>query len=125
MADKDEKAAKHPMQEYVAPNRKGLTDEEVTRLGVAAIDYDPKFDRMGVTRRVLGHITDEDHVGRGPRNEAARLAVELSEDPNTPGAFDVEAIQEHLDKLEEAGLVKQRATGAYSVTRAGTVELVN
>jgi hypothetical protein len=32
---------------------------------------------------VLGHITDEDHVGRGPRNTGDRLHQELAENPYT------------------------------------------
>jgi hypothetical protein len=121
---------------YVAPNHDGLTDEEVQTLGISAINYEPKFDRLGLTRRVLGHITDEDHVGRGPRNTAARLDQELDEDRNTPYRKNVpdpenpEAVvplkvQEHLDKLVEAGLVEKRDDDTYAVTEAGITELVN
>lgn len=106
-------------------------------------DYEPHFDRSGTTRRVLGHITDEDHVGRGPRNTTERLAVELAEDPNTrifPAstagdatdehegieAYDpATVVQEHLDELLAAGLIAARDDGAYEVTEAGRVELVN
>ena len=66
--------------------------------------YEPHFDRLGVHRRVLGHITEEDHVGRGPRNTAERLTEELSEDPYTPFDGDEDDVQEYLDDLEASGL---------------------
>lgn len=92
----------------------------------AVEDYEPHFERTGTTRRVLGHITDEDHVGRGPRNTTARLAQELAEDPYTAisdGQDD--QVQAHLDDLEGAGLVEVRDDGTYEVTEAGRVELAN
>jgi DNA-binding PadR family transcriptional regulator len=73
---------------------------------------------------VLGHITDEDHVGRGPRNTAERLAQELDEDPFTDFAEDTAAMQELLDDLEASGLVSQD-DGVYTVTDAGHAELAN
>lgn len=89
-------------------------------------DYEPHFDRLGTERRVLGHITDEDHVGRGPRNTPERLALELAEDPYTAIEFDeLGVVQGHLDALEEAGLVEKREDGTYGVTEAGLTELVN
>lgn len=89
-------------------------------------DYEPHFDRLGTERRVLGQITDDDHVGRGPRNTVERLSVELAEDPYTAIEFNEEdAVQGHLDALEEAGLVEKREDGTYGVTEAGLTELVN
>jgi hypothetical protein len=106
-------------------------------------DYEPCFDRASTTRRVLGHVTDEDHVNRGPRNTVERLAKELSEDPYTPrireahgGYTDadgktVEAydpasdVTEHVEKLVSAGLLERRDDDTLAVTRAGHVELVN
>ena len=87
-------------------------------------DYEPHFDRAGTERRVLGHITDDDHVGRGPRNNIDRLALELSEDPNTRYAGNIDQLQDYLDALEQAGLVEQ-ADGVYTVTDAGRTELAN
>jgi hypothetical protein len=99
-------------------------------------DYEPFFPRDGSTRRVLMHITDEDHVGRGPRNTVDRLAVELFEDPHSPGfkTVDVALVQQHLDTLANArrgtldpvvALVEKRKDGTYGVTDAGRVELAN
>jgi hypothetical protein len=99
--------------------------------------YDPHFARDSVQRRVLAYITDDDHVGRGPRNTADRLAQELDEDPNTPfvlEGFDDPAtgepvegddVQGYLDELVEAGLVEARDDGTYGVTEPGRIELVN
>ncbi len=87
-------------------------------------DYEPHFDRLSVERRVLGHVTEDDHVGRGPRNTIDRLRLELEEDPNTRYGGSVEQLQDYLDALEEAGLVEQ-ADGVYAVTEAGRVELAN
>jgi hypothetical protein len=87
-------------------------------------EYEPKFDRLSTTRRVLGHVTDEDHVGMGPRNTPERLAYELAGDPYTN--FDQgDDVQEHLDDLEAAGLVQKREDGTYAVTEAGTYELMH
>ena len=88
--------------------------------------YESHFDPAGTTRRVLGHITDEDHVGRGGRNTTARLAQELAEDPFTAiGGGQDDQVQKHLDDLVEAGLVEERDDGTYGVTDAGRVELAN
>lgn len=90
------------------------------------VSYEPNFDPLGTTRRVLGHITDEDHVGRGPRNTVERLTQELAEDPFTAVEFnEVGAVQSHLDALEQAGLVAKRDDGSYEVTEAGQTELTN
>jgi winged helix-turn-helix protein len=85
--------------------------------------YEPKFDRLGTHRRVLGHVTDEDHVGRGPRNTAARLNQELAEDPYTEFDRD-DDVQEYLDDLEANGLISQQE-GTYKVTEAGQYELMH
>lgn len=87
-------------------------------------DYEPKFDRLSTERRVLGHVTDDDHVGRGPRNTVDRLALELQEDPNTRYGGNVEQLQGYLDDLEEAGLIEQ-SDGVYTVTGDGQTELAN
>ena len=89
-------------------------------------EYEPAFEREGTTRRVLGHISDEDHVGRGPRNTAERLAQELAEDPNTAIEFDEQdVVQGHLDDLVAEGLIEVRDDGTYGVTDAGYTELAN
>jgi hypothetical protein len=90
-----------------------------------AEDYKPKFDRLSTERRVLGHITDEGHVGRGPRNTAERLAVELHEDPYTEYGGDQQEMQDYLDSLEQAGLILGRGDGTYEVTDDGRTELTN
>ena len=88
-------------------------------------DFEPVLDRLSTERRVLGHISDEDHVGRGPRNTAERLAQELAEDPNTAVEYDeLGAVQGYLDTLEEEGLVEQ-SDGVYSLTELGFTELAN
>lgn len=88
-------------------------------------DYEPHFERTSTERRVLGHITDEDHVGRGPRNTAERLELELSEDPNTQYGGNSEQLQGYLDSLEQAGLIEKHDDGTLSVTEAGVTELSN
>jgi hypothetical protein len=88
-------------------------------------DYEPNFDRASVQRRVLGHITDENHVGRGPRNTADRLSQELDEDPNSSFVADEDDMQAILDELEDAGLVAARDDGTYEVTEPGRIELAN
>jgi ribosomal protein S19E (S16A) len=87
-------------------------------------EYEPHFDRLGIHRRVLGHITDEDHVGRGPRNTADRLTEELGEDPFTPFDGSEDDVQEYLDDLEASGLVSKDAD-VYTVTEAGQYELTH
>ena len=86
--------------------------------------YEPKFDPLGTHRRVLGHVTDEDHVGRGPRNTAERLTQELAEDPYTNFEED-DDVQEYLDDLEAEGLVSKTKAGVYTVTDAGREELTH
>jgi hypothetical protein len=88
-------------------------------------DYEPKFARVGTTRRVLGHITDDDHMGRGARNTLARLVQELAEDPNTTYAGDVGDMREYLEALEEAELISRREDGTFVVTDAGRYELTH
>jgi hypothetical protein len=88
-------------------------------------DYEPHFDRASIQRRVLGYITDDDHVGRGPRNTADRLNQELDEDPFSPYVADDDDVQAYLDELVEAGLVEDRGDGTYGVTEPGRIELVN
>jgi hypothetical protein len=86
--------------------------------------YEPHFDPEGTTRRVLGFISDDLHLGR-PRNTLAVLAEDLADDPNSVVEHNEdEAIQTHLDKLVDAGLVEE-SDGIYSVTQAGRVELAN
>lgn len=92
--------------------------------------YEPHFDRLGVTRRVLGHVTDEVDVDAvGPRNTLEALSYGLATDANTPlhGTSTEVApeVQEHLDSLVEAGLLKVRKDGSYEVTAAGLTELRN
>jgi hypothetical protein len=88
-------------------------------------NFEPVLDRLSTERRVLGHISDEDHVGRGPRNTVDRLAQELAEDPNTAVEYDEQgAVQGYLDTLEEEGLVEQ-TNGVYSLTELGFTELAN
>ena len=79
-------------------------------------EYDPHFDRQSFQRLVLAHITDENHLGRGPRNTTEMIATDLGEDPGD--VFDA------LGELADAGLVTHK-DGVYTVTNAGTVELVN
>ena len=89
-------------------------------------DFKPVLDRLSTERRVLGHISDEDHMGRGPRNTAERLALELAEDPHTAVEFDEEAVvQGHLDTLVDAGLIELRDDDTYALTEAGFTELAN
>jgi hypothetical protein len=88
-------------------------------------DYEPHFERTGIERRVLAHITDDDHVGRGPRNTAERLSQELDEDPFSPFVADEDDVQVQLDELEEAGLIEARGDGTYGVTEPGRIELAN
>ena len=86
--------------------------------------YEPHFDRMGTTHRVLGFITDEEHLGRA-RNTAAVLAEDLADDPFTAVEHNEQnAVQKHLDALEDAGLVEQ-SEGVYQITDAGRIELAN
>jgi hypothetical protein len=93
---------------------------------LAQDDYEPEFERLSVERRVLGHITDQEHVGRGPRNTVERLAQELAEDPWTDIGFGQEdSVQEYLNDLETHGLIEKRADGTYALTEAGEIELAN
>lgn len=89
--------------------------------------YEPHFDRMGLTRRVLGFVTDEDHLGLGPRNTHDLIARDMAGDVNSPQVTwdDSSRVQPALDKLVEAGLLEQREDGSYAVTEAGRVELRN
>jgi hypothetical protein len=115
--DEAPEPAEHPQAEFIVP------------------DYEPNFDRGGTTRRVLGHVTDEDHANRGPRNTEERLARELTEDPYTPRIHEaadgdedytpLEEVQGHVRKLVDAGLLERREDGTLAVTREGHVELVN
>src|SRR5215831_20963755 len=91
---------------------------------LAVEDYDPNFDRLSTERRVLGFISDEDHLGR-PRNTVEVLAEDMRDDPNSDHAGDVEEMQEYLDSLEGVGLVAKRDDETYEVTEAGRVELAN
>lgn len=131
---------------YKRPNRAGLSDEQIKTLGVAAVDYDPRVPRESIERRVLGHISDEQHVGRGPRNTIPRLALELAEDPATMGVGqvvdvgvqgeppkwrwvshegDIDRIDAMVRTLVKVGLVERRGDGTLAVTEAGRVELAN
>lgn len=89
-------------------------------------DYEPQLERQSFTRRVLQHITDEDHVDRGPRNTTSRLRQELAEDANSRGTFGRRNdVQTHLDQLQQLGLVVKREDGTWAVTDEGLVELRN
>jgi hypothetical protein len=87
--------------------------------------YEPHFDPLGPQRRTLAFITDFDNLGRGPRNTAERVGEEMDEDPFSAFSLHTHNVQEYLDELEGAGLVKQKKDGTYSVTKAGQVELAN
>jgi hypothetical protein len=87
-------------------------------------NYEPRFPRLSVTRRVLGHITPEvDHDDLGPRNTLNALTVGLISDPHTEISYP-EQVQPYLDDLVESGLVSEHA-GTYQVTEAGWRELTN
>lgn len=88
-------------------------------------EYEPIFDRDGTTRRVLGHVTDEEHLGRGPRNTHARLVQELAEDPHTIYMGDEQEMHEYIVDLLDAGLLEQRGDGTLHVTDAGRYELTH
>ena len=88
-------------------------------------DFKPVLDRFSVERRVLGHVSDEDHMGRGPRNTVERLALELSEDPYAKYAGNFDQMQAYLDDIEEAGLIEKRDDDTYALTEAGFTELAN
>lgn len=93
--------------------------------GTHTVNYQPVFDRLGTTRRVLGHITDDDHIGRGPRNTLERLVQELAEDPHTIYHGDQWDMVDMLIALMDAGLVDQRPDETYVVTDAGRYELTH
>jgi hypothetical protein len=87
-------------------------------------NYEPRFPRLSVARRVLGHITPEvDHDDLGPRNTLNALTVGLISDPHTEISYP-EQVQPYLDDLVESGLVSEHA-GTYQVTEAGWRELTN
>jgi hypothetical protein len=88
-------------------------------------DYELKFEREGTTRRVLGHVTDEDHIGRGPRNTHARLVQELAEDPHTIYTGDEDEMREYILALVKAGLLDQHDDGTLHVTDQGRNELAH
>lgn len=88
-------------------------------------DYEPHFDPLGLERRTLVYITDDDNFGRGPRNTAERIGFELDEDPFSAFSLNTHDVQKYLDALEDAGLVKSKKDGTYSVTKAGQTELSN
>jgi hypothetical protein len=95
--------------------------------GYVVEDYEsfvPVLDRLSTERRVLGFITDEDHMGRGPRNTVGRLSFELELDEFTDHAGDLDEMRGFLDTLEAVGLVEQ-AGGVYSLTDLGLTELAN
>jgi hypothetical protein len=86
-------------------------------------EYEPHFERLGTIRRVLGFISDEDHLGR-PRNTVDVLQEDLVDDPNT--AFtDDDDVREHLDELQAHGFVELRDDGTYAITPAGLMELTD
>jgi hypothetical protein len=74
---------------------------------------------------VLGHITDADHVGRGPRNTLERLVQELAEDPYTDYHGNEGEMLMYLDALEAADLIEQREDATYALTVAGLYELTH
>lgn len=104
---------------------------EMTALHPCQVEgYEPHFDRLSTTRRVLGHVTDEVDVDAlGPRNTLSALAYGLATDANTAISGDPDEVasevQEHLDALTEAGLLNVRKNGSYEVTAAGLTELRN
>jgi hypothetical protein len=84
--------------------------------------YEPQFDPLGTTRRVLAFVTDEEHLGR-PRNTVAVITEDMASDPFSAVEYDEDdAVQKHLDQLQEAGLVEQRDDGTWAKTEAGLVE---
>jgi hypothetical protein len=101
-----------------------LEDEPVEPHPLRSENYEPRFPRLSVTRRVLGHITPEvDHDDLGPRNTLNALTVGLISDPHTEISYP-EQVQPYLDDLVESGLVSEHA-GTYQVTEAGWRELTN
>lgn len=95
-------------------------------------DYQPRFDRLGTARRVLGHVTDEVDVDAlGPRNTLAAISHGLLTDANTREISNMSPelaaaeTQGHLDKLVEAGLLVRRGDESYELTDDGLIELRN
>src|SRR5215472_6506246 len=101
MADKP--IAAEAWTDYAADNPYGPPVTEPHELYVE--DYEPHFDRLSTERRVLGHITDDEHV-RGPRNTIDQLDVELTEDPHTRYDGDKGKLADMLEMLVDAGLVE-------------------
>src|ERR1700744_6008356 len=89
-------------------------------------DYEPRFDRVGTTRRALGFVSDEDHVG-GPRNTVERIHSNMAEAPNSPRINDdsLDAVKGHVDRLLGANLLETREDGTLAVTEDGWRELMN
>lgn len=87
-------------------------------------DYEPKFDRLSTTRRVLAHVTDDVDPVHGARNTLEALQSALVEDPNTH-LSDPGEVEPELEQLLEAGLLKKLEDGKLKVTHDGMVELVN
>jgi hypothetical protein len=89
-----------------------------------SLNYEPVFPRTSVTRRVLGHITDEvDKTELGPRNSLKAITAGVIADPHTE-IHHAEQVQPYLDAIVDSGLATFHA-GVYTVTEAGWRELMN
>jgi hypothetical protein len=89
-----------------------------------SLNYEPVFPRTSVTRRVLGHITDEvDKTELGPRNSLAAITAGVIADPHTEIHHE-EQVPPYLDAIVDSGLATFHA-GVYTVTEAGWRELMN
>jgi hypothetical protein len=78
----------------------------------------------------LGNISDEENSPEiGPKNNLGSLTYELVTDTYTPingNPYDLSTrtiVQDHLDRLVEAGLAREREDDIYERTEAGWVEL--
>jgi hypothetical protein len=88
-------------------------------------DYEPVFDREGLERRTLTHITDEEHYTGAPRNTPTEVGRFMVNDPATPAAESQEDVDAAFAQLEMNGLIEQRDDGSYVLTRDGWVEMSN
>jgi hypothetical protein len=115
--------------QLVIPREPGYTFEEITEEHNATNplrvdDYEPVFDRHGLTRKVFAFITDEvdAHAGGVPRNTTEAIGRVLRLDGVVS---DFDQVQGELDRLEAAGLIEQRDDGSYFLTREGWIERSN
>jgi hypothetical protein len=119
------------------PRYDEITAEVRAEQPYARDDYEPVFDRDGTTRRVLGHITDQEDAfatmgaGTAPRNTVSALTIALMRDENTPGvsaddmAEAAQRVEADVAELIEAGFVVERDDGTLELTDDGLVELSN